>query len=99
MRKAGDWYFPGFHPESAADIIKAIFSEQGNLFRMVAYYLDIAAGRVNPGGSSLDFSMMRTASNGAFLRKLNHSRRVALHVFAKLHEECGKADRLPTERP
>ncbi len=55
MRKARNWYFADFNPESAADVSKAMFSEQGNFFRMVVSYWDMAASLVNHGAISLDF--------------------------------------------
>ncbi len=54
MRKARDWYFLEFNPESVADITKAMFSEQSGYLRMVTTYWDMAATLVNHGAISLD---------------------------------------------
>jgi hypothetical protein len=55
MRRARSWYFADFNPESAADVNKAMVSEQSGLFRMVVSYWDMAASFVNHGAISLDF--------------------------------------------
>jgi hypothetical protein len=54
MRKARDWYFREFNPESIADINAAMFSEQSAYLRMVSSYWDMAAALVNHGAISLD---------------------------------------------
>lgn len=52
MRKARDWYFRDFNPESMADIAAALMSENGAYLRMVHSYWDMAAGLVNHGAIS-----------------------------------------------
>jgi hypothetical protein len=54
MRKARDWYFRDFNPESFEDITKALFSEHSGHLRMVWSYWDMAAALVNHGAISLD---------------------------------------------
>ncbi len=54
MRKARDWYFRDFNPESMEDITKALFGEQSNYVRMVWTYWDMAAALVNHGAISPD---------------------------------------------
>lgn len=54
MRKARDWYFMEFNPESDADVMNALFSEQSGYFRMVTTYWDMAATLVNHGAIDLD---------------------------------------------
>ena len=54
MRKARDWYFMEFHPESMADVQATMFSEQGAYLRMVMSYWDMAAALVNHGAISMD---------------------------------------------
>jgi hypothetical protein len=54
MRKARDWYFRDFHPESMADIMSALFGEHSGHFRMVVSYWDMAAALVNSGAISLE---------------------------------------------
>ena len=54
MRKARDWFFLEFNPESVADFNKAMFSEHSGHLRMVMTYWDMAAALVNHGAISLD---------------------------------------------
>jgi hypothetical protein len=54
MRKARDWYFRDFNPESMADINQAMFSENSAYLRMVLSYWDMAAALVNHGAISLE---------------------------------------------
>jgi hypothetical protein len=61
MRKARDWYFRDFHPQSLADFTAAMFSEHSGHLRMVVTYWDMAASLVNNGAISLD---LFTDANG-----------------------------------
>jgi len=61
MRKARDWYFRDFHPQSMADYNDALFGEHSGYVRMVITYWDMAAALVNNGAISLE---MFTDSNG-----------------------------------
>ena len=54
MRKARDWYFGQFHPESMADYNDATFGPYGAFLRMVVSYWDMAAALVNHGAISLE---------------------------------------------
>ena len=54
MRKARDWYFREFHPQSMADFNNALFSEHSGHLRMVLTYWDMAAALVNRGAISVD---------------------------------------------
>ena len=54
MRKARDWYFRDFNPESMADFNAAMFGEQSAYLRMVITYWEMAAGLVNNGAISLE---------------------------------------------
>jgi hypothetical protein len=54
MRKARDWYFREFNPQSVADFTDAMFSEHSGHLRMVVSYWDMAAALVNDGAISLD---------------------------------------------
>jgi hypothetical protein len=54
MRKARDWYFRDFNPQSMADFNTALFSEQSGYLRMVITYWDMAAALVNHGAISLE---------------------------------------------
>ena len=70
MRKARDWYFREFNPQSMADFNAAIFGEHSGHLRMVTTYWDMAAALVNTGAISLE---MFTETNGEYIG-----------VFAKL---------------
>jgi hypothetical protein len=52
MRKARDWFFLEFHPESMDDVSNAMFSEHSGHLRMVFGYWDMAAALVNRGAIS-----------------------------------------------
>ncbi len=54
MRKARDWYFREFNPQSIADFNTAIFGEHSGHLRMVITYWDMAAALVNNGAISLE---------------------------------------------
>jgi len=54
MRKARDWYFREFNPQSIGDFTAAMFGEHSGHLRMVISYWDMAAGLVNSGAISLD---------------------------------------------
>ena len=53
MRKARDWYFREFNPESIADFTEAMFGEHSGHLRMVVSYWDMAAALVNDVAISL----------------------------------------------
>lgn len=75
MRKARDWYFRDFNPESIADFKEAMFSEHSGHLRMVVTYWDMAAALVNTGAINLD---LFTQTNGEYLG-----------VFAKIEPILG----------
>jgi len=54
MRKARDWYFREFNPQSMADFNDAMFGEHSGHLRMVATYWDMAAALVNDGAISME---------------------------------------------
>lgn len=67
LRKARDWYFRDFNPESMADVESALFSEQSGHLRMVWTYWDMAAALVNHGAISIDlFSDTNSEHFGVF---------------------------------
>ena len=49
MRKARDWFFREFNPESMTDVNNAMFSANSGYLRMVVTYWDMAAALVNDG--------------------------------------------------
>jgi hypothetical protein len=55
MRKARDWYFREFNPQSLADFTNAMFGDHSAHLRMVVSYWDMAAGLVNNGAISVQF--------------------------------------------
>jgi hypothetical protein len=61
MRKARDWYFREFNPQSIADFTEAMFGEHSGHLRMVVSYWDMAAALVNDGAIGLD---LFTSANG-----------------------------------
>ncbi len=54
MRKARDWYFREFNPQTMADYNESMFGEQSAYLRMVLTYWDMAAGLVNNGAIGLE---------------------------------------------
>jgi hypothetical protein len=54
MRKARDWYFREFNPESMDDVNNALFGEHSGQLRMIMTYWDMAAALVNHGAISID---------------------------------------------
>src|SRR5215472_4651280 len=55
MRKARDWYFRDFNPQSFEDFNAALFGEHSGHLRMVITYWDMAAGLVNNGAIDRGF--------------------------------------------
>jgi hypothetical protein len=54
MRKARDWFFLEFNPQSVTDFTAAMFGEHSGHLRMVISYWDMAAALVNDGAISLE---------------------------------------------
>jgi len=54
MRKARDWYFREFNPQSLDDFNNAMLGEHSGHLRMVVSYWDMAAALVNNGAISLE---------------------------------------------
>jgi hypothetical protein len=75
MRKARDWYFREFNPQSLADFTAAIYGEHSGHVRMVVTYWDMAAALVNRGAISID---LFTDANGEHIG-----------VFAKIEPLLG----------
>lgn len=53
LRKARDWFFRDFYPESLADYNAVMFSAQSGYARMVLSYWDMAAALVLSGAISI----------------------------------------------
>jgi hypothetical protein len=64
MRRARDWYFREFNPQSIADFNDALMGAHSGHVRMVVTYWDMAAALVNNGAISLD---LFTEANGEHL--------------------------------
>jgi hypothetical protein len=54
MRKARDWFFLEFHPDTIDDYNAALFSEHSGHLRMVLTYWEMAAALVNNGAIGVD---------------------------------------------
>jgi hypothetical protein len=54
MRKARDWYFQEFNPQTMAEFNAAMFGDHSGHLRMVVTYWDMAAALVNNGAISLE---------------------------------------------
>jgi hypothetical protein len=54
LRKARDWYFREFNPQSMADFSAAMFGEHSGHLRMVVTYWDMAAVLVSRGAIGLE---------------------------------------------
>ena len=54
MRKARDWFFRDFNPQSFLEFDNAMFSANGGYVRMVVSYWDMAAALVNGGAIPRD---------------------------------------------
>src|SRR5450755_155268 len=54
MRKARDWYFGQFHPDTISDYNDALFGPYSGFMRMVISYWDMAAALVNHGAISAE---------------------------------------------
>ena len=64
MRKARDWYFRDFNPQSMAEFTEAMMGEHSGHLRMVVTYWDMAAALVDSGAISLE---LFTNTNGEHL--------------------------------
>ena len=76
MRKARDWFFAEFNPQSLADFNATMFGDHSGHMRMVVTYWDMAAALVNDGAISLD---LFNKSNGEHIG-----------VFAKVEPLLGE---------
>jgi hypothetical protein len=54
MRKAREWFFREFQPQSIDDIQSVMFGENGGHLRMVLSYWDMAASLVNHGAIGME---------------------------------------------
>jgi len=76
MRKARDWFFAEFNPQSLAEFNATMFGDHSGHLRMVVSYWDMAAALVNDGAISLE---LFTKSNGEHIG-----------VFAKVEPLLGE---------
>src|SRR5262245_53956748 len=70
MRKARDWYFREFNPESRADVDSVMFGEHSGHLRMVMTYWDMAAALVNHGAISIELFNDTNGEHLAMFSKL-----------------------------
>jgi hypothetical protein len=70
MRKARDWYFREFNPQSLGDFTAAMFSEHSGHLRMVVTYWDMAAGLVNSGAISKDLFLTTNGEHVGVFSKI-----------------------------
>lgn len=70
MRKARDWYFRDFNPQSMAEYTAALFSEHSGHLRMVVSYWDMAAALVTSGAISLDLFTSTNAEHIGVFSKI-----------------------------
>lgn len=69
MRKARDWYFREFNPETMAEFSTHMFGPHSGHVRMVITYWDMAAALVNSGAISLElFTECNGEHIGAFAK-------------------------------
>jgi len=64
MRKARDWFFREFNPQTFAEYNAAMFGEHSGHVRMVVTYWDMAAALVNKG--AIDLEMFNEATGEQF---------------------------------
>lgn len=91
MRKAREWYFMNFNPESLADVTSALFGEQSGYLRMIWSYWDMAAALVNHGAISQDlFNDTNGEQMGVFLKMepiLSEARaQIGPHLLAQVEK-------------
>ena len=69
LRKARDWYFSQFHPESIADYNNALLGPYSGFMRMVTSYWEMAASVVNHGAIGIEmFTDANTEHIGVFTK-------------------------------
>ena len=84
MRKARDWFFRDFHPQTMADFTQALFGEHSGHLRMVVSYWDMAAAFVNDGAISMQL--------------FNDCNGEHIGVFTKLEPLLGEIRKMMTPR-
>ena len=64
MRKARDWYFRDFNPQSIAEFTEAMLGEHSGYLRMIVSYWDMTAALVSSRAISLD---LFTSTNNEYI--------------------------------
>lgn len=72
MRKARDWYFLEFHPDTMADYQKTLFGPHSGHVRMVMSYWDMAAALVNHGAISTELFNDTNGEHIGVFSKVEH---------------------------
>src|SRR5262249_29778848 len=82
MRKARNWYFAEFNPESVADFSAAMFGEHSGHLRMVTTYWDMAAALVKNGGLRMEMVNAAYGGHNGGFSKLEPVRKEIRTAFA-----------------
>lgn len=82
MRKARDWFFLEFNPQTMADFNAAMFSEHSGHVRMVISYWDMAAAFVNNGAISVELFDQCNGEHFGVFAKIEHLLGEARAAFA-----------------
>ena len=97
LRKARDWYFMEFNPESMEDFNRAMYSEHSGHLRMVLTYWDMAAALVNHGAISAD---LFNAANGEHIGVFSKIERLLPEIRTELQPQfLGNLEKLIDSTP
>ena len=72
MRKARDWYFREFNPQSLAEFTNEMFGAHSGYLRMVVTYWDMAAAMVNNGAISVELFRIAIRNISRYSPKWSH---------------------------
>jgi len=72
MRKARDWFFRDFNPDTFDDFQATLFGPHSGHMRMVITYWDMAAALVNNGAISLDLFNDANGEQYGVFAKIDH---------------------------
>ena len=96
MRKARDWYFREFNPQSMADFNTAMLGEHSGHLRMVVSYWDMAAALVNNGAISLE---LFNDSNSEHLAVFSKIEPLLSEIRAFAHQFAANVEKLIDATP
>src|SRR5579871_4577703 len=72
MRKARDWFFRDFHPETFGDFQATLFGPHSGHLRMVVSYWDMASAFVHHGAISLELFNETNGEQFGVFAKIDH---------------------------